>query len=520
MSDALKRRVQGLQAQGGAVVVAGGQRGIEKESLRISPQGFISERAHPAALGSALTNKYVTTDYSEALLEFVTPPVNSAWSAMQFMCDLHQFTYDLLDDELLWPFSMPCRLRSEDDIPLARYGTSNVGRMKTIYRNGLGLRYGRYMQVISGIHFNYSVPDSFWAAWREVEGRSDDLAALKSDTYMGVVRNVRRLDWLLLYLFGASPAICPSFLEGKETNLKALDDSTFYGEYATSLRMSDLGYQNSNQARLHVSANSLDDYVRDLSAAIETPNAEYAALGVRDGGEYLQLNTNLLQIENEFYSTIRPKRVARSGERPTAALRRGGVEYVELRALDISPFDPAGIGQTQEKFLEAFLLYCLLLDSPDVSAAERSDLKHNHSLIAHRGREPGLRLRLDGGEIAMQDRARSICEQMLPVCELLDGGDEGGYCAALEQQLLAIEDPAQTPSARLLRELQETGQSFAEYGLSLARDYGDYFRSLDTQLNAHAATFAAESAASVQRQAEIEAADTLSLDEYLARYYA
>lgn len=521
VKDLLANRIARFQELGGHELLAGGYRGIEKESLRISPDGLVAQTPHPRALGSALTNKYITTDYSEALLEFVTPPEPSAWAAMQYMCDIHQYAYGALGDELLWPLSMPCRLRSEADIPIARYGTSNVGQMKSIYRNGLGHRYGRHMQVISGIHFNYSVPEAFWGAWAEIEGSDLKPQELKSRSYMGVVRNVRRLDWLLLYLFGASPAICPSFLAGAGAEgLAKLDENTWYGRYATSLRMSDLGYQNSNQSALYVSANSLDEYVRDLSAAIVTPNDEYRRIGTKKDGEYLQLNANQLQIENEFYSTIRPKRVARSGERPTAALTRGGVEYVELRALDISPFDPSGIGQPQQKFLEAFLVYCLLTESPPVDEAGKEAIRTNHALIAKRGREPGLQLLRANEAVAMQDWAAAICREMEPICEMLDKSQDGGYSQALAVQTAAILDAEQTPSARLLRELSESGDSFADFGLGLAVDYRDYFAGLDPEFNAHRKLLAAESAASTQRQAELESADGLTLDEYLADYYA
>jgi glutamate--cysteine ligase len=520
LTEILAQRLAGIASNGGGEILAGGRRGIEKESLRITPDGLIAQTPHPRSLGSALTNKYITTDYSEALLEFVTPPEPNAWSAMQFMCDLHQFTYEGIDEELLWPFSMPCRLRSETDIPLAQYGSSNIGQMKTIYRNGLGLRYGRYMQVISGIHFNYSLPESFWPVWADITASKADTTALKSHSYMGLVRNVRRMDWLLLYLFGASPAICESFLQGAATDLELLSSGTYIGPWATSLRMSDLGYQNSNQARLQVSANSLDEYVRDLSAAIVTPNADYVQLGLQEHDEYLQLNCNQLQIENEYYSTIRPKRVARSGERPTSALHRGGVEYVELRALDISPFDPTGIGQPQQKFLEAFLIYCLLLDSPPVSADEYREIRQNHAQIARRGREPGLQLLQGGQAVGVAARAAEICQQMRPICELLDQPGDNSYTAALDLQLAASLDSSKTPSARLLTELSDSGDSFADFGLQLARDYKTYFDGLEPEFNGHHEIFAGESKASVGRQAEIEAADTLSLDEYLERYYA
>ena len=320
MTVRLEQRLAALA--GTPRLLDGTRRGIEKESLRVTPDGYISRRPHPEALGSALTNRYITTDFSEALLEFITPPLAECWEAVQFLCDLHQFTCAQLGDEMLWPMSMPCMIRSEADIPIAVYGNSNVGRMKTLYRRGLSERYGRFMQAISGIHYNYSLPESFWPLYQDLEGSGEDLQAFRSSAYLGLVRNVRRLDWLLLYLFGASPAVCKSFLAGRDTDLAEFDQGTVYGTHATSLRMSDLGYHNADQASLRVSANSLDEYIADLDRAIRTLHPRWEALGVSVNGERRQLNANELQIENEFYSTIRPKRVARSGERPTAALRR------------------------------------------------------------------------------------------------------------------------------------------------------------------------------------------------------
>lgn len=520
MSLLLDQRLQAIADHGGVNILSGGKRGIEKECLRIMPTGLVSREPHPQALGSALTNRFITTDYSEALLEFVTPPEESAWAAMQFLCDIHQFTYQEIGEELLWPFSMPCRLRSEDDIPVAHYGSSNVGRMKTVYRNGLGHRYGRYMQAIAGIHFNYSMPDAYWPLRAATEGNNASLQDMKSDAYLGLVRNVRRMDWLLLYLFGASPAVCRSFFAGGETSLAKWDSGTCYGEWATSLRMSDLGYQNASQSVVMVSANSLDEYVRDLSAAIATPNDEYVALGIKDNGEYLQLNANQLQIENEYYSSVRPKRVARSGERPTAALQRGGVEYVELRSLDLCPFDPAGMGQPQQKFLEAFLIYCLLEESPPITTAEQQELQKNYLAVARNGREPGLDLIRDGVRVSLRDWADQICAAMGPICELLESKDNSGYLDSLATQRACVEQPELTPSARLLADLQETGAPFADYGLDVAQRYRDYFLGLGSEFNTRQASLAAETVISLRRQKEIEAADSMDFDAYLAAYYA
>ena len=364
---------------------------------------------HPLALGSALTNEHITTDYSEALIELVTPAFTQSWELLQYLLDLHQFVYRHLDDELLWATSMPCAIERDADIPLAQYGSSHVGRMKTIYRNGLGLRYGRMMQAISGVHFNYSFPLPFWEAYAAVRESRDHGAPFISASYFDLLRNYRRYGWMVLYLFGVSPVVCKSFLRGRDAGLADYGSGTAYEPYATSLRMSDVGYRNRNQAGLAVSVNSLDEYVRDLTRAITTPHPPYEALGVKVNGEYRQLNANILQIENEYYSFIRPKRVARSGERPTKALRRAGVEYVEVRALDVSAFDPVGVNQNKLRFLEAFLALCLLKDSAPIGDSEQAALDENHVTVARRGREPGLTLWREGRNVPHARRGRGSC---------------------------------------------------------------------------------------------------------------
>lgn len=520
MSD-FDRRLRALSAPGAGTPLHGGRRGIEKESLRVTPEGYIAATEHPVCLGSALENRFITTDYSEALLEFVTPPVEATWEAIQFLCDIHQFVYGCLDDELLWAMSMPCMIRSEADVPLARYGTSNVGQMKTVYRRGLGYRYGRNMQAISGMHFNYSLPEAFWSAFRDIEeAGADDATEFRSSAYLGLVRNVRRLDWLLLYLFGASPAVCKTFLAGVDADLVEFDSGTLYGPYATSLRMSEIGYQNSNQAVIEVSANSLDDYVRDLERAVGTPNPDYERIGVVVDGVYRQLNANYLQIENEYYSTARPKRVARSGERPTQALRRGGVEYIELRALDISPFDPVGINRSQVRFLEAFLVYCLLADSPPIEDSEQQDNKINRLAAADRGREPGLELRRGGSGCNLRDWGLEVCRDIQAVAELLERDERSDYADAIAAQIEALVDPERTPSARLIAELRSTEQSIFEYAMQLSTNYAEYFLAMPAEMNSHHEPLSEESRESLQRQARIEAADDVSFDEYLARYFS
>ncbi len=491
--------------------------GIEKECLRVTVDGAIAQTPHPLALGSALEHRFITTDYSEALLEFVTPPGTTSWEPLQFLCDLHQFTHAAIGDEILWPMSMPCLIQSDADVPIARYGSSNVGKMKTVYRRGLGYRYGRRMQAIAGIHFNYSPPDSFWPLFRELEGSDDDLVQFRSAVYMALIRNVRRFGWLLSYLFGASPAVTRPFSDMGNVGLEILSPDTLYAPYATSLRMSDIGYQHSNQAAISVSANSIDEYIEGLNRAIHTPCENYKRIGIKNGDEYRQLNANILQIENEYYGSIRPKRVAHSGERPTSALQRGGVEYVELRSIDVSPFDPVGVNQDQIRFLECFLVYCLLEDSPSIEAAELRINADNHAAVAAQGRRPGLQLQRPDGPIDLADWSQQICERILYVARFMDPDQSGGMAAAVEQQMRLIDDPTLTPSARMIAEIKETGDSFPDYAMMIGRNFSEYFRAMDPALNANWALLVNESGDSLERQAVTQASDTLSFDQYVAK---
>ncbi|MDX1480326.1 MAG: glutamate--cysteine ligase [Woeseiaceae bacterium] len=519
MGQGFDKRLQALQAAG-AAGLAGGLKGIEKESLRTDSEGRLAETPHPIALGSALTNRYITTDFSEALLEFITPALANTWEALRFLCDVHQFTYSKLGDELLWTASMPCRIPPDEDIPLAYYGESNVGRMKTIYRRGLGYRYGRNMQTIAGVHFNYSVPADFWPAYRAAFPGQPDADDFRSYHYLGLVRNFRRLGWLVLYLFGASPAMCRSFSARGDIDMPRLNQDTWYEPYGTSLRMSDLGYSNQNQARINISLNSLEEYIGDLSDAIRTPEPRYQKIGVKVDGEYRQLNANLLQIENEYYSSIRPKRAAMSGERPTAALRRGGIEYVEIRALDLSVDDPAGINQNTMRFMEAFLLYCLLEDSPPLDEAGLEEAKANQTRTAKYGRDPSFRLQRDGRAVSLRDWAAEILDKVAAVAHLVDLADpDGSYADAVHRMRELVADPDLTPSARILAKLDEAGCGFFDLALDIARRHRDYFAEIAPLLPERAAHFEAEASDSIERQREIEAAVDETLDQYLARYF-
>jgi glutamate--cysteine ligase len=512
-SDVLATRLRWLREPGNAALIRGGLRGVEKESLRVDSGGRLARGPHPAALGAALTHPYLTTDYSESLPEFVTPAEHSNWQTLQVLCDLHAWAHRRLGDELLWPASMPCVLNADQEIPIAYYGTSNHGLMKSVYRRGLGYRYGRSMQAIAGVHFNYSPPKPFWPAYREHTGAHEPLDDFRSAGFMALARNYRRWAWIVTYLFGASPALCKSFKPDGHELLTELDRGTWHAPYATSLRMSDLGYRNKSQGRLSISANSLGEYVAGLTAAVTTVEPRYAEIGVVVDGEYRQLNANILQIENEYYSAIRPKSSKSSPHRPVIALRTTGVEYVEVRTLDLNLSDPVGINQNQMRLIEALLIFCALEDSPPIDAAEQREIDARDLAVAREGRRPGLSLASQGRERPLAELGAELLDAVGEIAELLDDPAEG-YVAAVDAARAAFHDPENTPSAGVLRDLRRERATFFEYAFGLARSHHTYFLELPlgAEQEQRLDRLAAESLA---RAAALERGQTQSFADYL-----
>ncbi|WP_248730053.1 MULTISPECIES: glutamate--cysteine ligase [Halomonadaceae] len=506
------------------------RRGIEKEGLRVDAAGHIVQTPHPHALGSKLTHPYITTDYSEALLEYITPVYCRPRDAMVFLGDLHRFSYRHLGEELIWPASMPSRLSGNDSVPIADYGSSNVGIMKHTYRKGLDVRYGRIMQAIAGVHYNVSLPDNLWPLLRELDPlapsreESSD-GDYRSGRYFGLIRQFRRNSWLLMYLFGASPAIDRSFLEGKPTpdRLEAHGHETLVSRYATTLRMSGLGYQNKVQEQLKICFNSLSNYVGTLRHAISSPWPAYEALGVNVDDEWRQLNANILQIENEYYSDIRPKRVARHNETPSQALEARGVEYIEVRCLDLNPFLPLGVDERQMRFMDTFLMWCLLSESPWISDEECDHLDDNRRLVVERGRDPSLKLFIDGEQHSLASRGHAIFAELAEVAQLLDLLEEGApHAEAIASLEAMLDDPDLTPSGRLLRRLEEGGsfraKELTETMLELAREHAREFRTTPMD-SARDALFRQLVETSRQQQGDIERANSETFSEFLDGYF-
>jgi len=490
-------------------------RGIEREALRVTAGGKLADTPHPEKFGSKLTHPLVTTDFSEAQLELITPVFPTPESALEKLEEVHRYVYTGINDEILWSASMPCVLDKDDAIPLAYYGESNLGRLKTTYRSGLGHRYGRGMQTICAVHYNFSLGDSFWTWLRDAEGSSESLKDFTTRRYFDLMRNFRRFSWLLTYLFGASPAVCKSFVGGKSHTLEDFDEGTLYLPYATSLRSGNLGYQSNTQAeQMNICYNNLENYVSSLAGAICTPLPEYEAINAT--GDYLQVNANLLQSEAEFYSSIRAKRVPPPGANFLAHLLNEGVQYIEVRLLDVNPYLPLGIDESEIRFLDTFLLYCLMVASPEHDEQRCAEVRKNTMAVVQEGRSPDVRLLDQGTERDLGNWANELLAEIRPWAGLLENTlHEPGYLDSFQLQVDRVSDPSLTPSGRILEDLKTQGIPFFRFAMSQALEHRETLTNRP-MTGSEIIQYESLASDSVQRQKDIEAADTISFDEYLA----
>lgn len=497
-------------------------RGIEKEGLRVRPDGFLAQTPHPAKLGSKLTHPFITTDYSESLLELITEPKASPKETLNMLRQLHVLVYQgMPEGELMWPLSMPCMLSSKDeDIPLADYGSSNTGKLKTLYRSGLGIRYGRRMQTIAGLHYNLSFGDTLFETWQAQTSTAQEqtLTEFKNEKYLGLIRNFKRLTSLVLYLLGASPSVCPCFVAGREHDLELLNDSTYYKPTATSLRMGKLGYTNSVQEQLDIRYNYLPEYVAGLRRAIQTPHESFAKLGLEDeDGNPIQINNHILQIENEYYSPIRPKQIAMSGETPTEALERRGIAYVEFRAIDLDPYSDVGIRLSSACFLEVMALYCLFSDSPDLLPEEEEALAINLERVVNEGRREGLHIINNGQEQSLEDWMLTHLERMQPLAALLDahyGGNDYRAAVALMQGKAGHSES--TISAQVNSDSKRLG-SLWQLGFTLAQQHRESLLQQTLSPNTQA-KYEVLAEKSILQQADIEKSETEDFMDFLQQY--
>ncbi|NVK29432.1 MAG: glutamate--cysteine ligase [Gammaproteobacteria bacterium] len=437
---------------GDKMLPRGGKIGIERETLRVTETGGMSAQRHPKSLGATLTHAHIMTDYAEPMLELVTDPHDSVDSAVAQLDELTRFVYQNIGDETLWPHSMPCVLGDEANIPIAEYGDSGIGQFKHLYRVGLAHRYGRTMQVISGVHFNMSLPSEAW------QRLYPDLPAdeARNTGYFVALRNLQRIGWMVPYLFGSSPAACRSMARGRATALMLQNGTTLVGPDATSLRLGDMGYNNADKRGYSFKANysSIEDYIQSLKWAVSTPREDFEVIGLEGPEGPRQLSANHLQIENEYYASVRPKQPVKSGETPLLALKRRGVEYLEVRSLDVNPWFLTGVDPQALKVIECLVWLAALDELDEISSDEHAVIEDNWRQVAHYGRKANVELKTPCGIMGLNVWAKYIGQQLLAVAKCL--GDS--HVEAVEQCVIdVLEGRAEPLSAKWLEEMGSDG---------------------------------------------------------------
>lgn len=493
-------------------------RGIEREALRVTLKGELSQTNHPDFLGKSLTHPWITTDFSESLLEFITPVKYNVENLLIFLRDLHRHTSKHLHDELIWSLSMPCFIENQNLIKIAKYGTSNLGKFKTLYREGLKNRYGSLMQTISGIHYNFSFPIKFWKSFFNIKDYNSEKSKI-SNAYFHIIRNYYRFGWIIIYLFGSSPAIYNSFFKKKPLNLsfERIDEETSYLPYATSLRMSNIGYINYCYD-ISSSLNSLENYVFYLRKALKNTSEKFSKIGLYDKNhKYLQINTNFLQTENELYTPIRPKRSLNNDELLINSLLKKGVEYIEIRSLDINPFNEIGINNVQIYFLDLFIIWCLLIDSPMMNKKEFNFCKKNWDKVIFEGRKPGQKISMKYGEsmISLKEVGYFIFNDLMKIADIFDTGNKKKYHNICLKLIKMFDNPDLTYSGRILPLFVNEGMN--EYGLYLSKKYQLKLKQEKYEIITNK-TFDNVKKKSILQQLLIENEDNISFEKYLNSY--
>lgn len=521
----LRNNMDQLKKTVGLDFLHGIQVGLEREGLRINPDGRLNQEPHSPLLGSAMMNASITTDFAENLLEFVTQPHNNVIDTLNELDKITHFTLYKLQNQRIWPASMPAKIQNENDIPIGQYGHSNQGKIKHLYRKGLSLRYGKMMQAIAGIHYNFSLTPQAMTAYftafnlnhssNSTTVTDHDTAALQafqSERYLNLARNVNRFGFIIPYLFGASPAVSKCFFKDAPSFLTPINHEDLGLPFATSLRLSDIGYSNT-KCQFFVSSNSLENYIRDLNKAIITPCPDFTKLGVIKDGEHLQLNDHILQIENEYYTSIRPKQVLQGDERPLCALKKRGILYVELRSLDVNPFVGVGVDLNTMHFIQAFLTLCLLLDADPLGRDEAKICAQNLKKVAQTGRDLKTKITLFDNELDLDHAMHFVLNLIKPIAAEL--GTE--YERALEDAITKVNDPNLTPSAQVLHAMQSYNQTHHEMMNALALKHTEmYLKIKPDHKDLH--HYDTQAKVSLQKQHEIESLPQINFEVYLQNY--
>lgn len=454
-------------------------RGLEREALRLDAVGNLASTSHPRVLGKSLCHPFITTDYSESLLELITPPSSSIDTLFDHLNDLHVFAVKNIAPEMLWCSSMPCQIHDFTNVNLADYGDSYQGRLKRLYRKGLQNRYGSAMQLISGLHFNTSYSDEFFSNLAAKEASNLLLQDFKNQIYFKLIRNFNKISWIVPYLFGSSVSFSKDFCDPSKyqhADFHESDCSVFIKE-STSIRMSDLGYQSKEQANLDICFDDVECYVKSLQDATKLKSENFSKIPVFDNdGNYNQINRSVLQIENEFYSDIRPKSI-KDPSGSMFSLLANGVNYIEVRNLDINPYACFGVTAEQVKFLDLLLLSRALLPN---SVSNIKEKNHNNQLVAWKGRQKDLLLSCFDREVSLNEWVQQIYKDCSDLAFVLDRDSKD---KPYKQALRALEpmffDSKHVLSAKFERDLCDFDYKYKDLAFSLSKNHNEFIKKLN-----------------------------------------
>lgn len=426
--------------------------GLEKENVRVTEDGKLALTPHPKAFGDKDRNPYIKTDFSESQLEMVTPVCNTIEDVYSFISNLNKVvSLELIKNgEYLWPQSNPPILPNEDEIPIAKL----ANKEDELYRENLSKRYGKKKQVISGIHYNFSFKEEFMQLLYKELKVKEDFRTFKDNMYLRMTRNFQKYNWLLIYLTGASPVFHESYMDEIKENGDKLDCDSYYIKGDTSLRNSYYGYKNKKD--FCVSYNSIEQYANDIRNLV---------------------NDKEIQSAKEYYNPIRLKSLGSSDM--IGNLLTKGIDYLEVRLLDLNPLNLQGISKETLYLVHLFMIYTLLKENHSITCKDQKEFFKNYEIVAVSGRNENTVIYENGVPVLLKDKGRELLEEMNEIIDLLFSNNRE-FKEVIENSLEKINNSKNTFSEELLEDIKEEG--YIAFHMRKTKEYLEDFKKKEFNL--------------------------------------
>ncbi|MDK0758875.1 bifunctional glutamate--cysteine ligase GshA/glutathione synthetase GshB [Clostridium perfringens] len=426
--------------------------GLEKENVRVTERGNLALTPHPKAFGDREKNAYIKTDFSESQLEMVTPVCNTLEEVYSFICNLNKVvSLEIMKNgEFLWPQSNPPILPREEEIPIAKLSN----REDELYRENLSYKYGKKKQVISGIHYNFSFKEEFIKLLYKELKVEKDFREFKDDIYLRMARNFQKYHWLLIYLTGASPVFHESYIEEIKEEGEILGEDSYYIKDDTSLRNSSYGYKNKKD--YYVSYNSIGEYASDIKNLVKDKE---------------------IQSIKEYYNPIRLKSLG--SEDMLESLLNKGIDYLEVRLLDLDPLSIQGVSKETLYLVHLFMIYTLLKENKEITYKDQEEFFKNHDMVALKGRNEEAVIHENGVPVLLKDKGREILSEMDEIVEILFSNNEE-FKNVIKRALEKINNPHDIISEKLIKDIKEEG--YINFHMRLAKEYLNNFKNKEFNL--------------------------------------